>query len=257
MKECYGMKRNKMLEIKNLEISIEGQKILQGVSLNIKKEEIVALMGPNGSGKSTLSNIVMGNPDYSLDSGKILFKNQNINDLSPDERAKLGIFLSFQYPAEITGVTVANFLRTAYNSRFGKNISVLEFRKLLKEKMALLKMPPDFADRYINEGFSGGEKKKSEILQLAILEPELAILDETDSGLDIDALRTVAEGVNTLKKQNPDMSILLITHYKRILEYIKADRVYIMMKGKIVQEGGPELVEKLEKEGYIWLHEEE
>lgn len=245
-----------MLEIKQLQASIEGQKILKGVSLNVNKGETVALMGPNGSGKSTLANVLMGNPDFTVDGGEIFFKGEKINDLSPDERAKKGIFLSFQYPAEISGVTVSNFLRTAYNNRFGKNISVLEFRKLLKEKMELLKMPSDFADRYLNDGFSGGEKKRAEILQLSILQPELAILDETDSGLDIDALRIVANGVNLLKKQNQKMSVLLITHYQRILEYIKPDRVYIMIKGKIVQEGKADLVHKLEKQGYAWLHEE-
>ncbi|MEM3126553.1 MAG: Fe-S cluster assembly ATPase SufC [Candidatus Woesearchaeota archaeon] len=245
-----------MLEVKQLQASIEGQKILQEVSLNINKGEIVALMGPNGSGKSTLANVLMGNPDFAVDNGEIFYKGEKINDLSPDERAKKGIFLSFQYPAEISGVTVSNFLRTAYNNRFEKNISVLDFRKLLKEKMELLKMPSDFADRYLNEGFSGGEKKRAEILQLSILQPELAILDETDSGLDIDALKIVANGVNFLKKENPNMSVLLITHYQRILEYIKPDRVYIMVKGKIVQEGRADLVHKLEKEGYAWLHED-
>jgi len=244
-----------MLEIKDLKAKIEGQEILRGVSLEVKKGEIVALMGPNGSGKSTLSSVIMGSPDYEAD-GKIIFENEDIAELSADERAKKGIFLSFQYPSEISGVTVANFLRTAYNARFGGNISVLEFRKLLKEKMALLKMPSDFADRYLNEGFSGGEKKKSEILQLAILKPKLAILDETDSGLDIDSLRTVAEGVNMLKKENPEMSVLLITHYQRILDYIAPDRVYIMLEGKIAHEGKADLVHKLEKQGYAWLNEE-
>jgi Fe-S cluster assembly ATP-binding protein len=205
-------------------------------------------MGPNGSGKSTLAYTLMGHPKYTVDKGEALYKGQNILELAPDERAKLGLFLSFQYPQEIPGVSVSNFLRTAYNAVKPNQISVPEFVKLLKEKMRLLKIDDAFSRRYLNEGFSGGEKKRTEILQLAVLQPEMAILDETDSGLDIDSLKTVAHGVNTLL--GPNLGVLIITHYQRILNYITPDKIHIMLKGRIVKSGGKELAHELEAKGY-------
>ena len=243
-----------MLEIKNLHVNIDGNEILKGISLIAKDNEVTVLMGPNGSGKSTLANTLMGHPKFEITKGEIKFNNVLLNDLSPEKRAKLGLFLSFQYPQEISGVSVRNFLRTAYNAVKGTKLSPIEFRKIMEEKMDLLKVDKTFADRYLNEGFSGGEKKRSEILQLAVLEPKFAILDETDSGLDIDSLKTVAEGVNKIKEKIKN-GVLIITHYKRILDYIKPDKVYIMKNGKIVEEGNIELVEKLEKEGYEWLED--
>jgi len=236
------------LIIKDLFVNIDGKEIVKGVNLEVKDGEIVALMGPNGSGKSTLANIIMGNPKYQVISGKILYKDKNILDLKVDERAKLGLFLSFQYPTEVSGVSLTNFLRTAYNSLNENKISLLDFRKLLEEKMALLKIDKSFMTRYLNEGFSGGEKKRAEILQLAILNPKFAILDETDSGLDISSLKIVANGINKLK--NSENSILLITHYNRVLQYIKPDRVYLIIDGKIIKEGKAELAEEIEKYGY-------
>jgi Fe-S cluster assembly ATP-binding protein len=229
------------------------------VDLTLKQGEIHALMGPNGTGKSTLAYVLMGHPSYEVSEGKVLFKDQNILDLEPDERSRLGIFLAFQYPTAIPGVSVANFLRTAINARRkaengdDKGISIPEFRRSLKEKMDLLKMDHSFAGRYLNEGFSGGEKKRAEILQLATLQPEIAILDETDSGLDIDALRIVADGVNAL--HGPNLGVLVITHYQRILNYIKPDFVHIMLDGRIVESGGPDLALHLEEHGYDWLRE--
>ncbi|MBI2660359.1 Fe-S cluster assembly ATPase SufC [Candidatus Woesearchaeota archaeon] len=205
-------------------------------------------MGPNGSGKSTLAYTLMGHPRYTVDKGEAIYKGQNILELPPDERAKLGLFLSFQYPQEIPGVSVSNFLRTALNSVKPNKVSVPDFVKLLKEKMKLLKIDDTFSRRYLNEGFSGGEKKRAEILQLAVLQPDMAILDETDSGLDIDSLKVVAEGVNTLI--GPNVGILVITHYQRLLNYIKPDKVHVMMNGKIVKSGGKELAEELEAHGY-------
>lgn len=243
-----------MLEIKNLHVKVEENEILKGVSLTAKDNEVTVLMGPNGSGKSTLANTLMGHPKYEITKGEIKFNNTLLNELNPEERAKLGLFLSFQYPQEISGVNVRNFLRVAYNSVKKTKLSPIEFRKIIDEKMDLLKVDKSFADRYLNEGFSGGEKKRSEILQLAVLEPKFAILDETDSGLDIDSLKTVAEGVNKIKEKIKN-GVLIITHYKRILDYIKPDKVYIMKNGKIVEEGSIELVERLEKEGYDWLDE--
>lgn len=243
------------LEIKDLHVEVAGKEILKGVNLKVKKGEIAALMGPNGSGKSTLAYTLMGHPKYKITSGKILFKGEDITEMPVNERAKKGLFLSFQYPQEIPGVSLSNFLRTAYASVKETKISVLDFMKLLKEKMKLLKVEDSFAMRYLNEGFSGGEKKKAEILQLAVLQPEFAILDETDSGLDIDALRIVAEGVNSLA--GPEMGVLVITHYQRLLNYIKPNKVHILLKGKIVKSGGPELAYQLEKEGYDWLDEPE
>ena len=243
-----------MLEIKDLHVSIEGKEILKGVNLKLEKGKIHALMGPNGSGKSTLANIIMGHPKYEITKGNIIFEGEDITNLSPDERAKKGLFLSFQYPYEISGVTISSFLRTALNTKRDEPISVMDFRDLLKEKLALLKMDISFSDRYLNEGFSGGEKKKSEILQLAVLNPKAAILDETDSGLDIDALKSVAQGVNTIRDK--DKIFLIITHYKRILEHIKPNKLSIMIDGKIALEGGPELVDHLEEKGYGWIEED-
>ena len=247
------------LEIRGLHASVEGKEILKGVDLTVKTGEIHALMGPNGTGKSTLANVLMGHPSYQVSAGEILFKGKNLVELAPDERSRLGLFMAFQYPVSISGLSVANFLRTAINSRRkaadpeDKGISVPEFRRVLKEKMDMLKMPHEFAGRYLNEGFSGGEKKRAEILQLATLEPEIAILDETDSGLDIDALRVVSEGVNALA--GPKLGILIITHYQRILNYIKPHFVHVMLDGRIVESGGPDLAEHLEERGYGWVRE--
>lgn len=246
-----------VLEIRNLHVSVEGKPILKGVNLTVKQGEIHALMGPNGSGKSTLAYTLMGHPHYQVDAGQVIFKGIDLLELGPDERARLGLFLAFQYPVAVPGVSVANFLRSAINARRkaldpeDKGIPIPEFRKLLKEKMALLEMDPAFAGRYLNDGFSGGEKKRAEILQLAILQPEIAILDETDSGLDIDALRTVANGVNALA--GPNLGVLVITHYQRILNYIKPDFVHVMFQGRIVESGGRDLALELEEKGYDWI----
>lgn len=248
-----------VLEIKNLHVGIDGKEIVKGLNLTINPGETHAIMGPNGTGKSTLSYALMGHPNYEVTEGEIWFKGQNILGLEPDVRSRLGIFLAFQYPVAIPGVTVANFLRSAINSRRraenpeDKGIPIPEFRKLLKEKMAMLKMDPAFAGRYLNDGFSGGEKKRAEILQMATLRPEIAILDETDSGLDIDALRIVSEGVNALS--GPELGVLVITHYQRLLNYIKPQFVHIMMGGRIVESGGPELALHLEEHGYDWVRE--
>ena len=245
--------------IRDLHVGIAGKEILKGVNLEVKQGEVHALMGPNGTGKSTLAYTLMGHPGYEVTKGEVIFKGVNILDLEPDERARLGIFLAFQYPVAISGVSVANFLRTAINSRRkaenheDKGISVPEFRKMLKERMDVLKMDHAFAGRYLNEGFSGGEKKRAEILQMAVLKPEIAILDETDSGLDIDALRIVSEGVNTLG--GPDMGVLVITHYQRILNYVKPEFVHIMLDGRIVESGGSDLATHLEEHGYDWVRE--
>jgi Fe-S cluster assembly ATP-binding protein len=253
------------LVIKNLHVRIEGQEILKGVDLEINKGEIHAIMGPNGSGKSTLANTLMGHPAYEVTEGDVWFKGQNIVASAPDERSRLGLFLAFQYPSSIPGVSVANFLRTALNARRDKGagssnghgqdkgISMREFRNMLRDKMSMLQMDQGFASRYINEGFSGGEKKRMEILQMAMLQPEVAILDETDSGLDIDALRIVSEGVNQL--MSPELAVLVITHYQRILDYIKPDHVHILVNGRIVMSGGPELALELEEKGYDWVRE--
>jgi len=247
------------LEIRDLYVGIEGKPILKGLSLNISKGEVHAIMGPNGTGKSTLSNTLMGHPSYEVTGGDILFEGKSILELRADERSRLGLFLAFQYPVAIPGVTVANFLRTALNARRraekhdDKGMPILEFRKLLKEKMEFLKMDSSFAGRYLNDGFSGGEKKRAEILQMAVLRPKIAILDETDSGLDIDALKIVSEGVNSLK--GPDLGVLVITHYNRILNYIKPDHVHVMMDGRIVESGGADLALSLEEHGYEWVRE--
>jgi Fe-S cluster assembly ATP-binding protein len=251
-----------MFEIENLHVNIDDKEILKGVNLTINKGEIHALMGPNGAGKSTLGYVIAGHPSYEVTEGNIRFNGEDIFEMEADERAQKGIFLAFQYPTVIPGVSMANFLRMAVtnvrNARAEalaaatgeeiKKINPRDFRRLMKEKMALLKMDDAFATRYLNEGFSGGEKKRAEILQMALLEPTLAVLDETDSGLDIDALRVVSDGVNAL--MNPEMGILLITHYQRLLNHIKPHFVHIMMNGKIVQSGGPELAHELEKAGY-------
>lgn len=242
------------LEIRDLHGSVEGKPILKGVTLTVQGGEVHAIMGPNGSGKSTLANTLMGHPRYEVTGGDVLFMGESILDKSPDERARQGLFLAFQYPVEVPGVTVANFLRQALKYVKGREVPFSEFRQRLLEKMALLEMDPAMAGRYLNEGFSGGEKKRGEILQLALLEPKVAILDETDSGLDIDALKIVAEGVNRLR--GPDLGVLVITHYQRILRYIEPDFVHVMMDGRIVRSGGKELAELLEEKGYEWLRQE-
>jgi len=242
-----------MLEVQDLHVSVEGKEILKGINLKFEKGNVYALMGPNGSGKSTLANVIMGNPKYEITKGKILLDGKEIQNISPNMRAKMGIFLSFQYPSEVSGVTISSFLRTALNSLEKEKISLTEFRELMKEKLDLLGMNESFSKRYLNEGFSGGEKKKSEILQLAILDPSFAILDETDSGLDIDSLKSISNGINKLK--NPEKTILIITHYKRILEHIKPDKLSIMIDGKIALEGNSELVDQLEEKGYGWIEQ--
>jgi Fe-S cluster assembly ATP-binding protein len=249
------------LEIRNLHVSVEDQSILTGVNLIVQSGEVHALMGPNGSGKSTLSNTIMGHPAYEITAGQIIFDGNDILEMETDERARLGLFLAFQYPVAIPGVTVANFLRNAVNARMkaedstSKGIPIPQFRRLMMEKMDMLQMDPSFGGRYLNDGFSGGEKKRAEILQMAVIQPRIAIMDETDSGLDIDALRIVADGVNKL--QGPDLGVLLITHYQRILNYIHPDFVHIMMDGKIVESGGPDLALALEERGYDWLREKQ
>lgn len=244
-----------MLDIKNLWATIDGKPILKGFSLKINQGEIHAIMGPNGAGKSTLAKILAGHPAYEVTEGEVWFKGQNLLDLEPEERAHAGLFMSFQYPIEIPGVSNSQFLRIAYNiKRKAKGlleISESDFDKLLEEKMQLMDIKTELKGRNVNEGFSGGEKKRNEILQMAILEPEFAILDETDSGLDIDALKIVARGVNRL--MNPEMGLILITHYQRLLDYIKPHFVHVMVEGKIVQSGGPELAHALEQKGYDWL----
>ena len=248
-----------VLEIRNLHVNVVGKPILKGVNLTVKQGEIHALMGPNGTGKSTLAYTLMGHPSYEVTAGQVIFKGVDLLELEPDERSRLGLFLAFQYPVAIPGVSIANFLRTALNARrraanpADKGIPIPEFRKLLKAKMDLLQVNHDFAGRYLNDGFSGGEKKRAEILQMATLDPEIAVLDETDSGLDIDALRIVAEGVNKLA--GPNMGALVITHYQRILNYIKPNVVHIMLDGQIVESGEAELALHLEEKGYDWVRE--
>ncbi len=238
-----------LLEIKNLHASVAGKPILRGLDLVVRKGEIHALMGPNGSGKSTLSNVIMGHPNYEITEGEILFEGKNINEMEADERAKLGIFLAFQYPTSIPGVTLANFLLASVKAiRGADNVKLLDYRKELIAQMKDLGINQDFAKRYVNEGFSGGEKKRCEILQMAMLKPKLSILDETDSGLDIDALRVVSEGVNRLT--TPEMGVLVITHYQRLLNHIKPNFVHVIVHGRIVQQGGPELAHELEAKGY-------
>jgi Fe-S cluster assembly ATP-binding protein len=261
-----------VLDIRDLRVNVEGKEILRGVDLTVEQGEVHALMGPNGSGKSTLAYSIMGHPGYDVVGGEVIWKGQNILELSPDERSRLGLFLAFQYPVSIPGVTVANFLRTAINARLKaeeeqsaaplaaqqavgkKGISIPEFRKLMMAKMKMLGMDPAFAGRYLNEGFSGGEKKRNEILQMAMLEPQIAVLDETDSGLDIDALKIVADGVNRLL--GPNMGALVITHYQRLLDYIKPQRISILFEGRVVLTGGAELALELERTGYEQIRQQ-
>jgi len=244
--------KKKLLEIKNLHVEVEGKEILKGINLNLDLGKINALMGPNGSGKSTLVNTIMGHPRYKITQGKIVFKGKEISKFSPDKRAKLGIFLSFQYPREISGISVSKFLKTA-SKELNQKFSIFDFKKNLKEKTNLLGISNEMTERYLNEGFSGGEKKKNEILQMLVLNPNLIMLDETDSGLDVDSLKIVAKGVNEIMNQKK--CTLIITHYKRILEYIKPDKVFIMIKGKIALEGDGKLVDELEEKGYNWIEE--
>ncbi|NMC47511.1 MAG: Fe-S cluster assembly ATPase SufC [Chloroflexi bacterium] len=245
------------LEIKNLYVEVDATEILHGIDLKVPAGEVHAIMGPNGTGKSTLAYSLMGHPKYTVTKGDALLNGESIMGLAPEERSHKGLFLAFQYPVAIPGVTVANFLRTAINTQRKSvdpdyhGISIPEFRKLMLEKMELLDMDPKMGGRYLNDGFSGGEKKRVEILQMAMLEPNMAVLDETDSGLDIDALRIVAQGINTLK--NEKLGILVITHYQRILNYLKPDVVHVMVDGKIVESGGPDLALRLEDEGYGWV----
>jgi len=237
-----------MLKIENLEASVEGKKILKGINLEVKPGEVHAIMGPNGSGKSTLANALMGHPRYQVTGGTVRFKGQDILLMSPDQRARQGMFLAFQYPTSIPGVTMVNFLRQALKAVRGEDVPVREFREKLLSTMKLLRMDEQFARRYVNEGFSGGEKKRAEVLQMGILEPDLAIMDETDSGLDIDALRTVAEGVNALTTD--ELGVVLITHYQRLLNYITPQFVHILYNGRIIESGGAELALQLEEQGY-------
>jgi Fe-S cluster assembly ATP-binding protein len=255
---------NSDLVIKDLRVNVEDKEILKGVNLTVKAGAIHAIMGPNGSGKSTLAYTLMGHPGYTVTGGEVWYKDQNILELDADERSKLGLFLAFQYPVAIPGVTVANFLRAAINAHRAEegkdpkttSIPVAQFRKELREKMSQLEVDESFVRRYLNEGFSGGEKKRIEILQMAMLKPQMAVMDETDSGLDIDALRIVSNGVNTLYGQNPEMGVLVITHYQRLLNYIKPQFVSVLMDGRVVREGGPELALELEEKGYDWIREE-
>jgi Fe-S cluster assembly ATP-binding protein len=243
-----------MLKIEDLHVEIDGQEIVKGLDLEVGQGEIHAIMGPNGSGKSTLANVLMGHPRYEVTGGSVTFQGEDVFELEPDERAKLGMFLAFQYPSEVPGVSVANFLRTAVNSVREKELSPMEMYRLIQEKMGIMQMDPKFAERYLNEGFSGGEKKRNEILQMLMLDPKLAIMDETDSGLDIDALQVVAKGVNEMK--GPEFSAVIITHYQRILRYIEPDRVHVMLDGRLVTSGGKELADDLEEKGYDWVRQE-
>ncbi|HET6380009.1 MAG TPA: Fe-S cluster assembly ATPase SufC [candidate division Zixibacteria bacterium] len=258
------------LEIRDLEVSTAGKKILRGLSLTVRQGEVHALMGPNGSGKTSLAYTLMGHPDYTVDAGTVTWRGQDLLALTPDKRAQAGLFLAFQYPSAIPGVTVASFLRNIYNAVHHPRqpaeaeaaggvpkytgIPLAQFRRLLNEKMALLKMDPSFATRYVNDGFSGGEKKRLEMLQMAIIQPKMAILDETDSGLDIDALRNVAEGINATL--NPEMGVLMITHYQRMLNYVKPHFVHVLLDGRIVMSGGEELSHQLEANGYDWVRQQ-
>ena len=260
------MSQTPELVVEDLRVAIDGKEILKGLSLTVDRGEIHALMGPNGSGKSTFANTLMGHPKYQVTGGDIRFRGDSILELETDQRSRLGLFMAFQYPVAIPGVTMANFLRAAINARIApppaepdgrvptrKGIDPKRFRALLRDKMALLKMDESFATRYLNDGFSGGEKKRAEILQMALLEPSIAVMDETDSGLDIDALRIVSEGVNALA--GPEVGVLVITHYNRILNYIKPHRVHVMKEGRIQLSGGPELALELESRGYDWVRE--
>jgi Fe-S cluster assembly ATP-binding protein len=247
-----------ILEIRNLHVRAADKEILKGVDLVVGKGEIHALMGPNGSGKSTLANAIMGHPGLEVTEGQVIFDGEDITEAAPDERSRMGVFMAFQYPVSVPGVTVVKYLRTVMNAhREAKGedpVALKDFRKTVEAAMQLTEVPREFSSRYLNEGFSGGEKKRMEILQLALQQPKLAVLDETDSGLDIDALQTVAHGVNTLK--GPDMGVLIITHYQRILHMVQPSHVHVLYQGRIVKEGGPELVTTLEEKGYGWIREE-
>ena len=244
-----------LLEIKDLHAGIDGKEILKGLNLQVNKGEVHAIMGPNGSGKSTLAKVLAGHPTYEVISGEVLFEGKNLLELEPDERAREGVFMAFQYPVEVPGVSNSQFLRLAYNEKMkhigGEELDPLEFNDLLKEKAKIVEMDPQFFKRSVNEGFSGGEQKRNEILQMAVLEPKLGVLDETDSGLDIDALRIVAEGVNKLRSS--ENAVILVTHYQRLLNYIEPDFVHVLANGKIVKEGGKELALELEEKGYDWV----
>jgi Fe-S cluster assembly ATP-binding protein len=246
------------LEIRNLHVRAGEKEILKGLDLKVETGKVRALMGPNGSGKSTLANVIMGHPNMEVTEGEILYNGQATTEAEPDERARMGLFMAFQYPVAVPGVTMTKYLRTVMNAQREERgedpVNLKEFRKTVEEAMALTEVPKEFSSRYLNEGFSGGEKKRMEILQLALQRPEIAILDETDSGLDIDALQTVAKGVNTLR--GPDMGVLIITHYQRILHLVEPDFVHVLYNGRIVKEGGPELVGLLEERGYGWIREE-
>ncbi|ABX03064.1 MAG TPA: Fe-S cluster assembly ATPase SufC [Herpetosiphon sp.] len=252
------------LVIRNLHVAVDGKEILKGINLTIEEGKIHAIMGPNGSGKSTLAYTLAGHPRYEVTEGEVWYKGQDVLDLEPNDRSKLGLFLAFQYPVAVAGVTVANFLRAALNAHRAQEgvdpkstaIPMAEYRKVIKARMDMLEMAPDFARRYLNEGFSGGEKKRLEILQMAMLQPAMAIMDETDSGLDIDALKIVAEGVNKVKAEKPELGVLVITHYQRLLNYIKPDYVHVLMNGQIVREGGPDMALELEEKGYDFIREE-
>jgi Fe-S cluster assembly ATP-binding protein len=246
---------NRLLEIKNLHASVDGNEILKGINLTINKGEVHAIMGPNGSGKSTLAKVLAGHPAYEVTAGEVIYNGKNLLEMTPDERAREGVFMAFQYPVEVPGVSNAQFLRLAYNEKQkhlgAEELDPLEFKDLLKEKAAIVEMDASFMSRSVNEGFSGGEKKRNEILQMAVLDPDLAVLDETDSGLDIDALRIVAGGVNKL--HSPDKAAIVVTHYQRLLNYIIPDFVHVLSGGRIVKEGGKELALELEEKGYDWL----
>ena len=248
------MKNSALFEFSNLHVEVEGKEVVSGVSLSINPGEIHAIMGPNGSGKSSLSNALMGHPSYQITGGQAFLKGEDITKMSPDERSRAGLFLAFQYPVAIPGVTVANFLRAALKSHRGDDADMSDFRKLFKDEMKALSIDTSFATRYVNEGFSGGEKKRLEILQMSMLKPKMAILDETDSGLDIDALKVVAEGIN--RYHHDQTGILMVTHYQRLLSYVKPHFVHVMMSGNIVRSGGPELALKLEERGYDWISRE-
>ena len=243
-----------VLEIDDLHVAVEAKEIVSGLSLSIPAGEVHAIMGPNGSGKSTLANALMGHPSYEITAGQVQLQREDITHLPPNERARRGLFLAMQYPTAVPGVTMVNFLRAAIKAVQGQDVPIREFRLHLQEALALLKMDESFVRRYLNDGFSGGEKKRAEVLQMSLLRPVMAVMDETDSGLDIDALRIVAEGINALR--NPEMGMLLITHYQRMLDYVTPDRIHVLYKGKIVRSGGSELASELEAKGYDWITEE-